>query len=514
MTREGSGRAPYQRAPTALLAPVGRTAIVYPGFLRAAASTVVNTTRYVWSRRRRLTLEGRVAGSEYRNWSGDRRHTAVLHQPSTVEELQEVVRTATSVRVVGSGHSFNDGLATDGATVSLDRLAGIVRIDRDTRRVTVRAGTRLRDLTPALLREGLAFATLASHDAQSIGGILSTDVHGTGRGPAHFSDCVVSLDLVDGTGARHDGLRPDDDRFRAAVGGIGAVGIITGATVQCVEAFTLQQGTRVETSEWAAANLEALDAAHEHVSFYAYPFTPLVHVHTWTRTERPRSFLGAFRESLNEAKAAVAAATLGDATAHWGLLPRTATPTMRLQKPSTLALHSHEAFSRSQYHLHQELEVAVPRERVWEDLAHLLDLYERRYAGQRLPFLLVEVRFTPAGHDASLLGAAVERDSAWLCLCANQSGAVGDYFADVEEWVRTSDARVHLGKWCEGLDAADVARMHGERFARFQEVRRRLDPDGRFTNGFVRRVLGDGARPRTPDGAPPEGVGAAGEQPP
>jgi hypothetical protein len=40
-----------------------------------------------------------------------------------------------------------------------------------------------------------------------------------------------------------------------------------------------------------------------------------------------------------------------------------------------------------------------------------------------------------------LLGAGSDRDTAWLRLFCNQSGAVGDYFADVEEWVRASDAR-------------------------------------------------------------------------
>ena len=464
--------------------------IEYPTFVVAAGKTIANTTRYVVSRRRLLSLEGRVHGTEYRNWSGDRRHAATFHQPTTVDELQELVRSASSVRVVGSGHSFNDGLMTDGATISLDRLEGVVNIDRATKQATVWGGTRLRDLTPALLDEGLAFQTLASHDAQSVAGVVSTDVHGTGREPAHPSDCVIAMDLVDGSGTLHRHLGPDDDRFRAAVGGLGAVGVITKLTFQCVEAFNLRQGTHVETRNWAAANLDALFDENQHVSFYAYPFTDQLHVHTWSQTDERRSRLGAFRESLNEAKSAVVAATLGDAMAHWGLLPKTATPTMKMQKPTRLVLHSHEAFSRSQYHLHQELEVAVPRERVWSDLQELLDLYEQRSRRQRLPFLLVEVRFTPAGHQTSLLGPGSDRDTAWLCLCCNQSGAVGDYFADVEEWTRSNDARVHLGKWCEDLDAGDMARMYGPRFEVFQAVRSQLDPDGKFTNPFTDRVLG------------------------
>ncbi len=55
---------------------------------------------------------------------------------------------------------------------------------------------------------------------------------------------------------------------------------------------------------------------------------------------------------------------------------------------------------------------------------------------------------------------------------------VGDYFADVEEWVRRTDARVHLGKWCEDLDADDLRRMHPDCFDRFQAGRRQLDPEG------------------------------------
>ncbi len=467
-----------------------RSRIRYPIFFVAAAKTLGNTVRYVASRRRHLSLEGRMRGGEYRNWSGDRRHHANFHQPETVDELRSLVEAASSVRVVGSGHSFNDGLKTDGVTISLDRLAGVVEIDREAKQVTAWGGTRLRDLTPVLLDEGLAFQTLASHDAQSIAGVVSTDVHGTGRGPAHPSDVVVALDLVDGTGALHEGLTPDDERFQAAIGGIGAVGIITKLTFQVGDAFDLEQGTFVEGIDWADENLDRLFEQHEHVSFYAYAFTDRLHVHTWTRTDRRRSRLGAFRESLNEAKSALSASVLGDAMAHSGLLPRLASKVMRLQRPTKLVLHSHEAFSRSQYHLHQELEIAVPRERVWDDLRELIELYEHRASDQRLPFLLVEVRFSPGPHETSLLGGGVGRDTAWLCLCCNQSGAVGDYFHDVEEWVRTHDARVHLGKWCEGRDADDLRRMHGERFDRFQAVRRQLDPAGTFANPYTDRVLG------------------------
>ncbi len=463
--------------------------MAYPHFAVAAAKTTANAAVYLASGRRRILLEGRHRGGWYRNWSGDRRHRANFAEPRNEAELARLVAEASSVRIVGSGHSFNDGLASDGLTLSLDRLSGVIDIDRKTKRATVWAGTRLRRLSPELRKRGLALRSLASHDAQSVAGILSSDVHGTGRLPAHLSDQVVGLRVIDGAGQAHD-VEPGDELFAAAIGGIGAVGVITRVTVECVDLFRLHQETRVESRDWAEKHLDRLLQEHDHVSFYAYPFTDLLHVHTWTRTDEERTRFGRQREAWGETKAAVTAAVVGDATAHWGLLPHTSKPAMRLQRGSSIVLDSHEAFSRTQYHLHQELEVAVDHDRVWADLDHTLDLYRRRYDHQRLPFLLVEVRFSPGGHDHTLLGAGVGGPAAWLCLCCNQSGAVDDYFNDVENWVRAGDARIHLGKWCETLDAADIARMHGDRFDQFQAVRAVTDPHGKFLNHFTRRVLG------------------------
>ncbi|HEX8703153.1 MAG TPA: D-arabinono-1,4-lactone oxidase, partial [Myxococcaceae bacterium] len=45
----------------------------------------------------------------------------------------------------------------------------------------------------------------------------------------------------------------------------------------------------------------------------------------------------------------------------------------------------------------------------------------------------------------------------------------------------------HLGKATRAIDGQ---RMFGERFERFQQVRARQDPEGKFTNAFTDRVLG------------------------
>ena len=282
-----------------------------------------------------------MRGDEYRNWSGDRRHPADFHQPTTVDELQELVRSASSVRVVGSGHSFNDGLMTDGVTISLDRLGRCGRTSTTTtKQATAWGGTRASrpDTGAARRGSGVPDARLARCAER---GRRPVD-----RRPRHRSRAGPPERLRDRDGPRrrqrHAARAPRARRrtFPGRRRRARSVGVITKLTFQCVDAFNLRQGTHVESREWAEANLDALFDENQHVSFYAYPFTDRLHVHTWTHTDEGRSRLGAFRESLNEAKAAVVAATLGDAMAHWGLLPKMATPTMTLQTadPSRPAL--------------------------------------------------------------------------------------------------------------------------------------------------------------------------------
>lgn len=461
----------------------------YGGWLRAGLRTLWNVVVHGATRGRYVYLEGRWRRGRYHNWSFDRQHRSLLLLPTSEEELGEIIGAARRVRVVGAGHSFNDGLVSDGVNVSLDDLSGVVAIDRAARTVTAWAGTRLRDLNRELASAGLALRSLASHDAQSIGGIVSTDVHGTGRLPAHLSDAVLGMHVVDGRGELHD-VGPDDDLFRAAVGGMGAVGVITRLTIQCVDTFHLRQRTIVETRGWAVENLGELLTRTDHVSFYAYPFTTLLHAHTWQATRAPRAILGPVREFVHHAAAALAASFLGDRYAHSKELPGCAERVIAAQPASDLVLRSHHAFNRTLYHLHQELELAVPAEEVWDALDAVLGIYEDLYPDHDLPFLLVEVRFTPAGHDVTLLGPGVGRPSAWLCLCLNQSGDVDAYFDAVEAWMVGSDARPHLGKWSETWSAEQLAGWHGDRFERFQAVRSAHDPDGRFTNRFTERVLG------------------------
>jgi len=463
-------------------------------YLRAGAFTTLNVIlnaatlgKYVW-------LEGRVGRGVFANWARRFRYTPEeFARPTNEEEIVDLVKRSGSVRVFGSAHSFNAGVVSGGTLVSLDNYSGLIHKDRAAKQITVKGGTRVRDVVELLLEEGWAFRALPSHDAQSIAGILSTDVHGTGRDWGFVSESVTRLELVDGRGETHE-CRPGDDLFRAAIGGIGAVGVISSVTVQGVERFTVEQRVQTKDLSFVEDNLDRLLAENDHLSLYLFPFTQKCRVNTWNRTSKVQTPLGDLKEFLKISADALLAAWVGNLFAHSGLLARFSLLLYGVELGSHLVLESNKAFNRTIYHLHQELEFTVPFDDAFEVVRRFIGLYEEMYPSG-LPYTLFEVRFTPEGHDRTLIGAGRERRCAWIDLVCTDSRGFKRYYAAAEELVREIGARLHLGKYCEALTEADLAKLHGDSFTKFRSLVETHDPDGKFTNEFTRRLFGTSPAP-------------------
>lgn len=464
------------------------------GYLRVGSLTTVNILLNAATLGRFVWLEGKVRNGVFKNWARRFRYAPDRFvRPTSEAEISEIVRDARSVRVFGSGHSFNAGVVSEETLVSLDDYSGPVWSDRTARRLSVKGGTRVRDVVKLLLEEGLAFRALPSHDAQSIGGILSTDVHGTGSVDGtgedwgFVSQSVARIRLVDGNGDVHE-CGPSDDLFKAAVGGIGAVGIISEVVVEGVERFNVEQKVRTSTVPFVRANLDRLLRENDHLSFYLFPFTDRCRMNTWNRTQEKQSFLGGLREFVRASVDALGAAWVGNLLAYTGLL-RTVSPLVYgVERGSNLVLESHKAFNRTLYHLHQELEFTVPLEEAFEACERFIELYEEMYPSG-LPYALFEVRFTPR-HDRTLIGAGRDRRCAWIDLVCNDSAGFERYYAAAEGLIRGIGARPHLGKYCESFDEGDMRRLHGDRFATFLDLVEKHDPDRKFANAFTRRLFG------------------------
>ena len=98
----------------------------------------------------------------------------------------------------------------------------------------------------------------------------------------------------------------------------------------------------------------------------------------------------------------------------------------------------------------------------------------------------MEVRFL-AGDDIAL-STATGRDTAYLA-CHVYAGTPHEaYFAGVEKIMTAHDGRPHWGKLHR--QTAESLRPRYPEFDAFVALRDRLDPQGRFHNAYLDRVLG------------------------
>lgn len=75
-----------------------------------------------------VLLEGRVRRGVFENWPGRFRYRARRFARSTSEaQIVDLVNGSEKVRVFWSGHSFNDGILSEEALVSLDDYSSVVR---------------------------------------------------------------------------------------------------------------------------------------------------------------------------------------------------------------------------------------------------------------------------------------------------------------------------------------------------------------------------------------------------
>ncbi|OON32770.1 MULTISPECIES: D-arabinono-1,4-lactone oxidase [unclassified Micromonospora] len=425
------------------------------------------------------------------NWAGNQRSTATtILRPRTIADLTAAVQAAADagerIRPVGSGHSFTAVACADGHRMELTDLDTEIRVDRDRRLVTVPAGMPLHRLNALLAGHGLALPNLGDIDAQTVAGAISTGTHGTGAAYGCLSTFVEALTLVTGTG---DVLRCSADEhpdvFAAARVSLGALGVLTEVTLRVVDAFVLRAHERPAALDDVLADLPSLVAAHDHAEFFWFPYTDRVQLKTNDRVPADDRPLPRWRAWLDDdfLSNTVFAGLCRLGRAAPGLVPAINAASARALSERTYTGRSDAVFCTPRRVRFMEMEYGLPRAALPEALA------EVRRIVDRLPFKVqfpVEVRFTAA--DDIWLSHGYGRDSAYIAVHQYVGAPYEPYFRAVEEVAAGLGGRPHWGK-LHWRDAESLAPAY-PKFADFQSLRHRLDPQKVFANPHLTTLLG------------------------
>jgi len=223
-------------------------------------------------------LRGGLSGLYWSDWDGRQVcNPSAFSMPSSVGEIQDIILKADKVKVVGAGHSFSSIALSDGAHyISLDRFRkplGVFSGD-DGHFVRVQAGMRLFELNAYLEDHGYALLNLGATAEQSIAGAVATGTHGTGEFIGSISTLIHSIRLVDGTGKVWEASAERNmDLFNAARVGIGALGVVTELVLKVVPQFKLKQVTVSIQLDHMLKLLPKVMAKHERVQWFWFPYT-------------------------------------------------------------------------------------------------------------------------------------------------------------------------------------------------------------------------------------------------
>ncbi|HET8618870.1 MAG TPA: D-arabinono-1,4-lactone oxidase [Acidimicrobiales bacterium] len=431
-----------------------------------------------------------TARASWTNWARNQTCApADIARPGTEAGLVEVVKQAASagqrVKPVGAGHSFTSIACTDGVLVDLSGYGRVVDHDAATGQVTVEAGIPLHRLSEELDRRGLALENMGDIDRQSIAGATQTATHGTGLRYRNLSSQIVGMRLVTGDGtvlAATPGENPEV--FACARAGLGALGLVSTLTLQCVPAFRLHAVEEPVPVDEVLADLDDLVAEHDHYEFYWVPHTRWALTKRNRRTDEPARPRSGLREWVDDM-------ALGNYA--FGVLCRLgrwrpeAIPRLAKIIPSTGRLdyvdRSDRVFTSPRRVRFYEMEYAVPREALPEALNRVRRLVDE--LGTPLSFP-VEVRVV-AGDDIPL-STAYGRETGYIAVHVYQGTTYDAYFSGVERIMDSYGGRPHWGKL--HFQRSETLAPRYPCWDEFQGVRARLDPEGRFANPYLDRVLG------------------------
>ena len=177
------------------------------------------------------------------NWAGNLAYAAArLHEPESLEQLQDIVSNARSLRVLGSRHSFNDIADTTGDLISLGRMPRVFDLDPAAGTVRVDGGVRYGELCGPLHAAGFALNNLASLPHISVAGACATATHGSGNGIGNLATAVSRMVVVAADGGINV-FAPDadGDDLNGAVVSLGGLGVVTSLTLKLQPTFQMRQ---------------------------------------------------------------------------------------------------------------------------------------------------------------------------------------------------------------------------------------------------------------------------------
>jgi FAD/FMN-containing dehydrogenase len=277
------------------------------------------------------------------------------------------------------------------------------------------------------------------------------------------------------------------DVFAAGRCSLGMLGVMTQITMQARPAYKLVEKNFLLTPEELFRNLERLIFENRHFEFFWFPYAERAVCKSLNESDavapEPRTIeemhARGERRSVDERLFAL----INEALPYAPFLLTAAHRLFSQRMPgSDRARWSYEIFPSPRTVRFNEMEYAVPREKGPECLKEIVATVRAQKVNTGFP---IEYRTVAA--DDVWLSPSFERDSATIAVHQYHRVDTARLFSVCEAIFRRYDGRPHWGKR-HTCTADELATLYPQ-FNDFRARRRRLDPDGKFLNPYLREMF-------------------------
>ncbi|MEU5873814.1 D-arabinono-1,4-lactone oxidase [Glycomyces sp. NPDC047369] len=406
------------------------------------------------------------------NWAGNIAFSpARFEAPATLDEARAAVAGADRVRVLGSGHSFNEIAASDDVMLSLAGMEPFAELD--ILKGTVRAAGWLTyaALSAAVHRAGFALHNMASLPHISVAGSIATGTHGSGDRNGNLATAVAAIEFIGPDGELRTVRRGEED-FAGSVVHLGALGVVHSVTLDLLPAFEMRQyvydGLGLDA---VLANFDELTGAAYSTSLFtpwgadpAFQFWVKQRTADQTHPFPPSSRFGA---------------PLADGPRH--PVPGVDPAACTVQQGQTGPWHERLPHFRPEFTPSSgdelQSEYLIARTDAVAALEALAGI------GERLGSVLQICEVRTMAADDLWLSPAFERDTVGLHFTwTSDEAAVRPVVGALEAALEPFSARPHWGKLFT-IPMNEIGSRY-RRMGDFAKLRARVDPEGKFTNGF------------------------------
>lgn len=370
---------------------------------------------------------------------------SLYYEPKNLQELCDSIKMSVShkyrLKAIGNGFSISDIGLTDGCLLNLKNLNHILSIDIEKKLVRVEAGITLQELNEQLAIYGLSLSNQPAMGQITLGGALSTGVHGTGP-TSTFSSFITEIELITADGRIHkfsENLDPDE--FAASILSLGSFGIIYAATIQCEPLFYLAASQRIEKIENIFKTFEILRNSEDFFQCSWNVATGDIILNHWRRVTSQESGVEAYKALT------------------WYMLNE----------------EDKDLFS----------EIAVPIKALPTVLKEI-KLLNQKYIKLGTQIDNITIRFVEK--DKAFLSPASQGAVAYIAFNILEKGKYLEFYEAIENALIAYGGRPHWGK-LNFLNYKTANELYGKNLQKFIHVKNMLDPSNAFSNDFTNRVL-------------------------